>query len=311
MPPTLRVATDCSGIETPLTVLRRLGVPHRHLFSSDNSERCRRYISTHFSPEVLYTSVFERPLKWAERIDLYVAGPPCTSASSINVSLGERERDGAYAVGRNCFEFIAASQPTAFVVENVPRLRTVRGGTVLAEWLSLCEGLYDVEMRCLNARDYGCPQNRNRLFVVGVLRGNRKGWRVAWPESVPLTLTVDDLLDKDAPPGRPLSAWERKALAAFGGEGVLNTSTVGTCVRLGSPWVHRDPRVSTCLTSRHPDMYSTRHARRLAKHEYARLQGFRDGEVQLETPGILQLIGNAMNAQVLHALLSTLIPASR
>ena len=42
--PTLRVGTDCSGLDTPILALRRMGVPHRHAFSCDIEPYVRRYL---------------------------------------------------------------------------------------------------------------------------------------------------------------------------------------------------------------------------------------------------------------------------
>ena len=45
----VRVGTDCSGLEAPLLSLRALGVPHRHVFSSEIDARKRKFIETNFA----------------------------------------------------------------------------------------------------------------------------------------------------------------------------------------------------------------------------------------------------------------------
>lgn len=146
----LRVGTDCSGIETPLVLLKRFGIPHVHVFSSDVDSGCRKYITKHFSPYTLYSSVYDRPN--SVQLDLYVAGPPCTAASTLNRKSTEAGRDEAFAVGKNCFDFIAEAQPFAFIIENVPQLRTVRGGAVLSDWMARVPAVYDVGQQCLSER---------------------------------------------------------------------------------------------------------------------------------------------------------------
>jgi site-specific DNA-cytosine methylase len=88
----------------------------------------RRYIERNFRPEQLYGDVRDRPARCAEPLDLYVAGPPCTSASRLNRNQPEAEQDEAYDVCRLCFALIAESRPHCFVVENVVQMRRVRGG---------------------------------------------------------------------------------------------------------------------------------------------------------------------------------------
>ena len=46
----IRVGTDCSGLETPLLSLRALGLAHEHLFSSEVKEKARKFIALNFGP---------------------------------------------------------------------------------------------------------------------------------------------------------------------------------------------------------------------------------------------------------------------
>ena len=45
----LRVGTDCSGLEAPIISLRALNIPHQHLFSSEVKEKTRKYIEVNFA----------------------------------------------------------------------------------------------------------------------------------------------------------------------------------------------------------------------------------------------------------------------
>ena len=65
--------------------------------------------------------------------------------------------------------------------------------------------------RVLNAKDYGIPQNRERVFTVSILGGNPVGG-FTWPEPVPLTKTLADLLEAEVPEKYYLS---EKTLATF------------------------------------------------------------------------------------------------
>lgn len=296
----LVVGTDCSGMDSPITVLKRLGVPHRHAFSSESDGRCRRYIERNFSPDAIFNSVFERPLHWAEQVDLYVCGPPCTASSTLNPFQPESGRDVAHAVARSCFEFIAASRPYAAIIENVPRLKTVRGGTVFRDLLALIDSGYDVKWKSLNARDHGCPQNRSRIYIVCVRRDNPHGWAVRFPEKETLAVTASDLLDPDATaPG--LTGPQAAALAAVmptDSDHVFNIQNSRMHARLHGTW-YGDEAVAACITAKMPFMYSIRHQRRLTALELARLQGFLDDEVDVAHPGLPRMLGNAMNTNVL------------
>ena len=118
-------------------------------------------------------------------IDVVAGGPPCQPWSLGGLRKGHGDpRDGFPQFARALFEIA----PSAFLLENVAGL--VRGDTrpdfdrlveVLAGELPLSELLgdtvgpgdrlgYDVSWRVLNAADYGVPQSRQRLFVVGPAR---------------------------------------------------------------------------------------------------------------------------------------------
>jgi DNA (cytosine-5)-methyltransferase 1 len=103
----------------------------------------------------------------SEKIKLIVGGPPC-QAFSI---LGKR---GSFSDlrGQLVFDYIRLInelEPEAFVFENVPGLLTVNGGE---DWAKLYEHFqletgYDLYTSTLNSANYGVPQIRKRVFVVG------------------------------------------------------------------------------------------------------------------------------------------------
>lgn len=103
----------------------------------------------------------------ADKVSLIAGGPPC-QAFSI---LGKRESFSDLR-GQLVFDYIRLInelEPEAFVFENVPGLLTLNGGE---DWEKLYYHFqvktgYDIYTATLNSADYGVPQIRKRLFVVG------------------------------------------------------------------------------------------------------------------------------------------------
>jgi DNA (cytosine-5)-methyltransferase 1 len=103
-----------------------------------------------------------------EEIDLLVGGPPC-QAFSI---LGKREsiKDPR---GKLIYEYarlIDELKPRAFIFENVPGLLTVNNGDDWNDFLNYLKSSktkYKLSTAPLNAADFGVPQIRNRIFIVG------------------------------------------------------------------------------------------------------------------------------------------------
>lgn len=99
-------------------------------------------------------------------VELLVGGPPCQP-----FSVAGKRRALADRRGDLIFEFVRLLDETraeAFIFENVPNLASVAHGDVLADLVAAFEEIgYSAKTRVLFAADYGVPQMRKRLFVVG------------------------------------------------------------------------------------------------------------------------------------------------
>ena len=100
-----------------------------------------------------------------ERLFLLAGGPPCQGFSVQRI--GE-DADARNNLVMQYAELIRTLRPCYFLMENVPGLKGRRGKDTLAAAVYLAESLgYWVHVRELNAEDYGIPQRRKRVFVVG------------------------------------------------------------------------------------------------------------------------------------------------
>jgi DNA (cytosine-5)-methyltransferase 1 len=108
-------------------------------------------------------------------IDLLVGGPPCVAFSKSGFHL-EYKREGKDPRARlldDYLRFLRTIRPKAFLLENVFGLAYRNQSAPVFE--ALCDGMreagYSVSYAVLNAADYGVPQNRQRLFVMGAYGG--------------------------------------------------------------------------------------------------------------------------------------------
>lgn len=99
-------------------------------------------------------------------VELLVGGPPCQP-----FSVAGKRRALADHRGDLVFEFVrllSETQAAAYIFENVPNLASVANGEVLADLIVAFEEVgYTATPRVLFAADYGVPQMRKRLFIVG------------------------------------------------------------------------------------------------------------------------------------------------
>lgn len=101
------------------------------------------------------------------RADVVVGGYPCQSFSMAgNRDPSKDERTNLY---KQFLRVVSVVKPNYFVAENVSGLQQLKSGTFLKEQIDAYtkEG-YNVSYQVLNAKDYGVPQSRKRLFIVGV-----------------------------------------------------------------------------------------------------------------------------------------------
>lgn len=111
---------------------------------------------------------------------LIIGGPPCQGFSTHRIN-GTGVSDPRNDLLIRYFEFVAAIRPVAFLVENVPGLLWKRHKKYLHRFYKLADeaGYNAFRPKVLNARDYGVPQNRKRVFILGVRRDTNVD--VTWP----------------------------------------------------------------------------------------------------------------------------------
>lgn len=99
------------------------------------------------------------------RIDIVVGGPPCQPFSSGGLRRGMNDKRDMIPEFIRC---LAEVQPEAFLMENVPGLLTKQARPYFETALAKLSGLgYKLNWGTLLAADYGVPQKRRRLFVLG------------------------------------------------------------------------------------------------------------------------------------------------
>ncbi len=98
-------------------------------------------------------------------IDLVVGGPPCQAYSTVGKRIIDDPRGKLF---QEYYRVLKEINPKVFIFENVKGLLSMQGGELLKTIISLFESLdYKVDYKVLNAADYGAPQIRERVIIVG------------------------------------------------------------------------------------------------------------------------------------------------
>lgn len=139
-----------------------------------------------------YNNVYDQDFQLhAPTVDFFLAGFPCQPFSVQGLGQGVAdEKNGGVIFA--LLAFIRRSKPKTFLLENVKGLLQSHPETLL-EIMKFLKALmdsktkkplYTVYWTCLNAKDHGVPQNRQRIIVVG-MRNDSKTECFKWPTAVP------------------------------------------------------------------------------------------------------------------------------
>lgn len=143
--------------------------------------------------------------KYKGKVDLLVGGSPCQSFSVNGKRAGLKDTRGTlfYDYAR----IIKEVSPTVFIFENVKGMITHDFGKSWEVIKQVFHSLnYDIYIKkdekgkedaILNSRDYGIPQDRRRLFIVGFKKGLKNIKTFQFPEKIELRKSVSDFLDEN------------------------------------------------------------------------------------------------------------------
>lgn len=112
------------------------------------------------------------------RADVWCFGFPCQDISVAGKQLGFKGQRSSlfFTVTRLIRDTKEEDRPKYLFIENVKNLLSVNGGTDFLKLLiELDEIGYDAEWQVLNSKDFGVPQNRERVFIIGHFRGTSGG----------------------------------------------------------------------------------------------------------------------------------------
>ena len=205
----ITVGSDFSGVGAFEQALNRLGIEHEVVFACDKDKYARlTYVHNYGEPEYYPDDVYDREIP-AESLDIYMTSPPCQSFSLAGKRLGKDDKRGILFF--NSHEFITKNEPRYFIFENVKGLLSDDGGKTFSEWLHLLGGKsvngmpivfpydgavpYHVYWKVLNAKDFGVPQNRERVFIIGIRDDIDNDF--SFPKEVPLTKRLKDVLESE------------------------------------------------------------------------------------------------------------------
>lgn len=138
--------------------------------------------------------------QYENKVDLFVGGSPCQSFSLVGKQRGLADTRGTlfYEYAR----LVKEIRPKVFIYENVKALLSNDEGRTWETVQNVFTDLnYNWKYKVLNAKDYGIPQNRERVFVVGFRNDLKLEKEFEFPKPIELKKKMQDFLLDNAPGG--------------------------------------------------------------------------------------------------------------
>jgi DNA (cytosine-5)-methyltransferase 1 len=205
----IKVGSDFSGVGAFNQALKRIGVEFEEIFACDMDKYARQTFTHNYGePNYFPKNVYEREIP-SDSLDIYMTSPPCQAFSLAGKRLGKDDSRGILFF--NSLEFIQKNNPRYFIFENVKGLLSDDNGKTFQEWINYLGGKsvngspvifpyeesvpYHLYWKVLNAKEHGVPQNRERVFLIGIRDDSENHFR--FPVEEHLTKKLKDVLEDD------------------------------------------------------------------------------------------------------------------
>ncbi len=235
--------------------------------------------------------------------DLFTGGFPCQPFSSAGLQLGENDKYGRGTLLHHILRIVEAKKPEYILLENVKGLTAKKFETTFNFLKDKLKefGYGDLAYAVLNSKDYGIPQNRERLWMFAKLGGLPEGFDIV-PPKIELKYRFGDFLDTNPPKELYLSdkqiehLKEKHHIDSF-------AVTEPLCFDVYNKKIKKD---AMCITITQPEHNSLRVievpkedgkeiVRKMSVDEQFRFMGFEDGELNYEGQSYSQMSKRAGN----------------
>lgn len=235
--------------------------------------------------------------------DLFTGGFPCQPFSTVGMQQGEKDCYGRGTLLYDIIRICSVKKPKYIFLENVKGLATKRfEGTFNTLKMALKDlGYGDLKYALLNTKDYGIPQNRERIWMFARLGGLPEDFSMV-PPTINNGLKLKDFVDKEPEDFLYLSQQQIQRIKDFYGIESFVVSEP-SCFDLYNRKIRNDGLSITILAPEHNKMRlveptqpdGTEVVRKYSVTEQFRLMGFKDGEVNFANQLYTQLSKRAAN----------------
>lgn len=217
----LKVGVQFSGVGAFDQALKDLNIPFYNIYQAEWDKYARTtYLANHGEPEFYVEDVHDTPVEEIFQkfgsLDVFMSSAPCQAFSISGKRQGKNDEKGRGILFFQSLEFIRVNKPRFFIFENVKGLlsddkknKKDSLGRTFNEWINYLGGKsvngnevmfpyegsvpYHIYWDVLNAKEHGIPQNRERVFIVGIRDDKDNNFQ--FPKEEPLKHRIKDYLE--------------------------------------------------------------------------------------------------------------------
>jgi DNA (cytosine-5)-methyltransferase 1 len=203
----MKVGTFFSGVGSPEQALNNLGIDHEIEFACDIDKYAKQTYLKNFNTKQFYTDITALDMKDLSYVDLLVFGFPCQAFSLAGKRGGFEDTRGTLFY--DALRYLKEHRPRYFIAENVKGLVSHDKGKTfqtiidcLASTVNTQMSIlpfdnlgYHIHYNVLNTKDFGVPQNRERIFIVGIRDDEDNNF--TFPKPFHLENKLKDVLEND------------------------------------------------------------------------------------------------------------------
>ena len=185
-----------TGIGAPEQGALRVYDNVENVFACEYDKYARQSFEANYdiAPEHFHVDINDMDGKqYQGKVDVIVGGSPCQAFSIAGLKKGLADKRGQLIW--QYYRIIKEAQPQIFVYENVKGMVSDNNGQTLKDFLEVFRGIgYNCHYEVVNTKDYGVPQNRERVYIVGFKDADLYH-RFSFAPKVTLTKRLKDVLE--------------------------------------------------------------------------------------------------------------------
>ena len=280
----LKVFEAFAGVGSQRMALRNLGIEHKVVGICEIDKfALKSYEAIHGECPNL-GDISKIDVKNIPKHDLFTYSFPCQDLSIAGKQKGMIRGVTRSGLLYECERIIKYCKPKYLLLENVKNLVGKKNKHQFDEWLKFLEDLgYTNYWKVLNAKDYGVPQNRERVFVVSIL-GDHKPY--SFPLPVKLDKSIKDILEDEVEEKYYFKTDKAEKLISKVKDSMLNKKECCDSTLLKPKIL----QIGNCITARYDAGIQNKQSIGVAVIEKVLIpQATKKGYIEMDVPGVCDL----------------------